>query len=336
MDTQNKTVESAQKAHQERLISLAEDARKLLAFAAANARAVESEIRDPLLKSAKAVTAGTSNVEDEQSFLKAYEALTIRTAPVTAATIEASKTRLPEIEDLFSWGGLRAWKKLTLGRFLNAIIFIVVLIITGVTLSYNAVGVAGLQRYAALTEPESKAATAEKMVLDGIREEQEMLVKRLWKWSQQPCRNDAYLVFRWTLCSTIDDGGSMIANEMNDYRSPGERLEAAKAVAARLSGVYLPLLLGWLGAQAYILRKMTREIAENAFAQSSALHHIARVGLGALAGFASVWLLTPETVGGDALKKLPPWALAFIAGYGIELVFSFMDRLISAFSTKSA
>jgi hypothetical protein len=36
------------------------------------------------------------------------------------------------------------------------------------------------------------------------------------------------------------------------------------------------------------------------------------------------------------LKNIPAWALAFIAGYGIELVFSFLDRIIGAFSTKTS
>ena len=91
------------------------------------------------------------------------------------------------------------------------------------------------------------------------------------------------------------------------------------------------MLLGWLGAHAFILRKMSSDISQSSLAKASALQHIIRIGLGALAGFASAWLLTPEVVGGAQLKSLPAWALAFIAGYGIELVFSFMDKIVNAF-----
>jgi hypothetical protein len=94
------------------------------------------------------------------------------------------------------------------------------------------------------------------------------------------------------------------------------------------------LLLGWLGAHAFILRQMVKEIGDQSFTKSSSLRHIVRVGLGALAGFASVSLLTPQAFSGDALKNIPAWGLAFIAGYGIELVFSFMDRIIGAFTAK--
>ncbi|MGO4814757.1 hypothetical protein AB4156_35170 [Cupriavidus sp. 2MCAB6] len=333
MATQNNSQEDRQQAYQQHLVSLVEDARKLLAFAAANAKAIESEIRDPLLKTAKSIAAGTQCIEDEQAFFKAYEALTVRTAPVTVDTLEASKTRLPELMSLFSREGRREWNKLTLGRYINVFIFVFVLLATGVTLGYNAVGATGLQKYAELGDSErtaDKAAHAGKPeALLRNRIEQEILVTRLWNWSQLPCEKEANFLFS-ILCSKIDDG------TMNPPSSAGEKILAAQAVAARLSGVYLPLLLGWLGAQAYILRKMTREIAENALAHSSSIHHIARVGLGALAGFASVWLLTPEAVGGAIFKTLPAWALAFVAGYGIELVFSFMDRIINAFASKSA
>jgi len=36
-----------------------------------------------------------------------------------------------------------------------------------------------------------------------------------------------------------------------------------------------------------------------------------------------------------SFKALPVWALAFVAGYGIELVFAFMDRIIAAFTSPS-
>ena len=36
------------------------------------------------------------------------------------------------------------------------------------------------------------------------------------------------------------------------------------------------------------------------------------------------------------LSSAPAWVLAFVAGYSVELVFSFMDRIVTAFSTKPA
>lgn len=122
-------------------------------------------------------------------------------------------------------------------------------------------------------------------------------------------------------------------------------VERARIVLRRLSEVYLPLLLGLLGAYAYVLRKMSAEIADKAYTRGAFFNQFIRVGLGALAGLASTWLLTPDLSGllpaHDAalaaaqVKRLPVWALAFVAGYSIELVFAFMDRIVGTFSEKS-
>ena len=99
--------------------------------------------------------------------------------------------------------------------------------------------------------------------------------------------------------------------------------------------IILPLLLGLLGAHAFVIRTMTAQISERSFAKASSLRHITRLALGALAGIASSWLLTPDAVSSQ-LKNIPAWVLAFVAGYGIELVFAFMDRIIGAFTAKTS
>jgi hypothetical protein len=124
------------------------------------------------------------------------------------------------------------------------------------------------------------------------------------------------------------------------------QVEQARTVASRLSDVYLPLMLGWLGAHAFVLRRMSKDIMARSLARGSGFNHVARIGLGALAGLASTWLLTPEYFGtlltapeaapGGQFKKLPVWGLAFVAGYGIELVFALMDRILGAFTNRES
>ncbi|MCV2355403.1 hypothetical protein LNV09_14710 [Paucibacter sp. B2R-40] len=357
-----------------RLRPLLADAFVLLNFASANGKLIDDDIRNPLLEAGEALSKGTLSLLHEQAFMKAYQTLTAKLAPVTLDTLSASKTKLPKISDFFTWGRIGdSIHGLTLGRFVNALFFMAALIVTCVSLSYYSLGSTGLARYyelhknwakasselpekkdlvearvdalakqekegkspEALVSARNSLAEARKLlVVESSRiadedAELQMIPTRLWKWVQQPCKSGASYLFYWTLCSdidrTIDDGKPSVSNA----------LEAARTVSARLRDVYLPLLLGWLGAHAYILRKMTKEISENSFASSSALHHVVRVGLGALAGLASTWLLTPDVVNGGALKSMSPFALAFVAGYGIELIFSFMDRIISAFTAKA-
>lgn len=112
------------------------------------------------------------------------------------------------------------------------------------------------------------------------------------------------------------------------------RVAAAGTIVKWMNEIVLPLLLGWLVSHAFIIRRMTSEISERSFAKASSLRHITRLALGSLAGIASSWLFSPNAVASQ-LKYVRVWVLAFVAGYGIELVFAFMDRIIGAFTTKT-
>lgn len=390
-----------------RLRPLVAGALTLLDFAAANARPISDDIRSALTQAASAVGAGTATVQHEQDFLKAYEELTLALAPITAETLEVSSTRLPSPIEFIR--GLRAGAppKWTLGRFVNASIFLIVLIGTGISLAYYYVGASALAKFRDLQKAETSlkdreaiarldsadkksalsaaeqraaqvnasgadkqdvttaeanldrsAATLESIVGEraAVHAELQSVPERLGRWAMQPCLS-TNPIFSLALCAGVDEpqraaaelriaaaaaaraASSVAGQAMSDLprRSGAEvvDVEAARTVISRLNDVYLPLLLGFLGAHAYILRRMSKDISDRAFAKGSAFSHIVRIGLGALAGLASTWLLTPELVGGASFKALPVWALAFVAGYGIELVFAFMDRIIAAFTSPS-
>lgn len=391
----------------ERLRPLVANALTLLDFAAGNARPLSDDIRSALTEAASAVGAGTATVKQEQDFLKAYEELTSALAPITAETLEVSTTRLPTPREFLRGLSAGAPPKWTLGRFVNASIFLIVLIGTGISLAYYYVGASALAKFRDLQKAETSlkdkeaiarldladkksavvaatmraaktsASAADKQdvstvetnydrsasTLDAIVAERtavaaelQSVPERLGRWAMQPCLS-ANPIFNLALCAGVDEpqraaaevrlsaaaaaraASSTAPPSMSELprRSGAEvvDVEAARTVISRLNDVYLPLLLGFLGAHAYILRRMSKDISDRAFAKGSSFNHIVRIGLGALAGLASTWLLTPELVGGASFKALPVWALAFVAGYGIELVFAFMDRIIAAFTSPS-
>lgn len=354
-----------------RLGPLVESAQSLLQYAAANAQKVDDDVRNPLVEVSDAVARGTPVLADEQKFFKAYEALTTKTAPVTAETLVASKTTLPDLQKLFSRDFWAATKNLTLGRFVDAVAFLIVLLATCFALGYHSLGASALIRYQNLetklsqiqselgkkqdvvtlrTEavasegkkanntPEAVAlagknlleaerdVSTDKKIIRQLELERDALPNRLWKWSQQPCSHG---LTSWNLCSSIDElpKGAMPSSDL-------AKIDAATTITTRMNDIVLPLLLGWLGAYSFVLRKMTSEISARSFAKEATLRDIVRLSLGALAGIASGWLLKTDEVGGGLLKNVPAWTLAFIAGYGIELVFSFMDRIIAAFTAK--
>ena len=109
------------------------------------------------------------------------------------------------------------------------------------------------------------------------------------------------------------------------------RLQAAKVVLENLQRYALPLLYGLLGACVFTLRTMAEKIRARSYSEASNIDFRIRLCLGTLGGLVSAWFLlpgNPDNVSGS----ISPFALAFLAGYSIELVFTAMDRVIGAFT----
>ncbi len=116
-------------------------------------------------------------------------------------------------------------------------------------------------------------------------------------------------------------------------------LEQANIVLQVMQLYFLPLLYGLLGASAYVLRNIAIEIKTLTYAVDSNIRYRLRVQLGMLSGLAVGWFADSSSglmVSESALSfnALSPLALAFLAGYSVEVLFAFMDRLINAFSSS--
>lgn len=96
----------------------------------------------------------------------------------------------------------------------------------------------------------------------------------------------------------------------------------------------LPVLFGLLGTIAFILRSLVQDIRGARLTVTEVVGAAVRVPLGMLAGLAIGWVLGDRTDG--VFGQITPWALAFLAGYSVELVFTAMDRLIGAFTGDRA
>ncbi len=91
---------------------------------------------------------------------------------------------------------------------------------------------------------------------------------------------------------------------------------------------FLPLLYGMLGACTYVLRRIARDIRDLTYSYDAEIRYRLRLALGALAGMAVGWFLDPAGVAG--IGNFSPLALAFLAGYNVEVFFSMMDKLVEA------
>jgi len=101
---------------------------------------------------------------------------------------------------------------------------------------------------------------------------------------------------------------------------------SAEYVLIALQIYLLPLLYGFLGAVTFVLRTLSVEIRNLTYTRDSEIKYRLRLSLGALAGMAIGWFFKPEDV--NFVSSLSPFAVAFLAGYNVDVLFSIMDKMI--------
>jgi hypothetical protein len=108
----------------------------------------------------------------------------------------------------------------------------------------------------------------------------------------------------------------------------------AKFVLEILQTYLLPLLYGWVGAMAFVLRSLIVTVKNRSFRPELNVEYRLRIYLGLLAGLVIGWFLRPKGDSGQfGVADLTPAAISFVAGYSVEILFSTMDRIVSGFVT---
>lgn len=103
----------------------------------------------------------------------------------------------------------------------------------------------------------------------------------------------------------------------------------SQSLLAVIGQYFLPLLYGILGSLAYILRTLSTEIQNVTFTRGSEIRYSLRWPLGMLGGITVGLFFAPENFSG--LAVITPLGLAFLAGYGVELLFTALDKIVQAF-----
>ncbi|MDA8447321.1 hypothetical protein [Paracidovorax valerianellae] len=121
--------------------------------------------------------------------------------------------------------------------------------------------------------------------------------------------------------------------------TPPSETEKAQYILGILDGwltllrnFLLPIAWGFLGAALYVSRALADDIRAMAYASERAVLHGSRYYMGMVAGFVAAKFF-PTSVGVE-LGEVAPFAVALLVGYSVEVLFSMLDRLIAAFSTK--
>lgn len=132
-----------------------------------------------------------------------------------------------------------------------------------------------------------------------------------------------------------------LPNPQIEVDDPGEKriydnsilLQSSNLLLDALQRYLLPLLYGLLGTCVYVLRTLSSEISARTYSEASNIGFRIRLYLGTLGGMVFAWFVIPDQSDG-LFKSLSPFALAFLAGYSVEILFAAMDRFLVAFTSK--
>ena len=119
--------------------------------------------------------------------------------------------------------------------------------------------------------------------------------------------------------------------EKENMKTNIEVIQEAKGYALILGIYILPLLYGLIGGLTYVLRELRSDVRKYTLDKESTIKYILRIILGAVAGL-SVGLFWGDIENAQAVGftsiSLSPMLLAFLAGYCVEHVLGFIDKII--------
>jgi len=100
-----------------------------------------------------------------------------------------------------------------------------------------------------------------------------------------------------------------------------------------LGSGYLPMLYGMLGASVFLLRRSLSNDPADYLIVTSGIQAMMRIGLGGVAGIIIGWFNLPDAQSITNLASTQ-FAIAFLAGFSIDIVFALLDRMVSVFDFK--
>ncbi len=194
-----------------------------------------------------------------------------------------------------------------------------------------------------LTDIEGKRANLDAKVIASF----DMLIRLSlpWRWLYTNPQKQEHPLIKATaseIPGTTGQTNSKKAENPSVEKQHYQRIaveQAARSVLQMLNYYLLPLVLGLLGAVAFIVRRLLSSLASTSYTLNSGRRYAMRLALGALLGVISGIFLAPEQTQLQPFN-LPLVVFAFLMGYSVEFAFSVFDALIErgrqAFSSNEA
>lgn len=312
-----------------------EDAQLLLTYAAEEGLHIQQELVRDIVSSRFHLRKKSFDQEKEIQFWTAFDALSQKIQPVCIESIKATRVRrkrawrfkllalLLPVERSEAAHTVRVYQCMTLfalGFLLIVQIYWLVgsVIITQVTQKESFQE--EITQLTALIEKAKEMSSDDLGKLTGeIRSKYEAKASDtnssniIYYKSLQDWRSNIFT--NWIFNQQTDE---RIQEDQEDYANSGyiEARQAAQLILQPIQPYILPLLYGWIGALAYVLRSINREIKEITYTSQSKEHYRLRTQLGALSGLAVGWFLSvdPEHYAAQSsysFGSLSPLALLF-------------------------
>jgi len=320
-----------------RLETGADDADALLYYAVSAGRDVGAAIRDPIVRTHRAVTERKPVTnEEEAEFLAAYAKLAAMVHPTTAATLRATSrsVRRPLLWRLFSHELISDAQRVAYRFGLMALILIVIIGGAEWTRTFINSVVTDQAEYTRVLEELRTTRAAQKRLVEQIalldRDRQgaaDALRATLVRQREDLDVRVQLLDDREAGLSRRIQAGYETLYRILPFVNWNELRNVITPVATIVAVLVLPVLYGALGTCAFVLRTVYAEMVERSFDGRRTGEFMVRIFLGMLSGVSLQWLLVRD---GQAIPGgVTPAVLAFLGGYGVELLFAAIDRILS-------
>ncbi len=310
--------------------------KELIMYAAEAGKEIEKSARLSVLGfSQKVVNEEKWTSEEEDKFWEATSTLSKELYPVTHTTLSASKSKKDRRCGVYLFVTITA-------LLLVAFIWLqfVWVILNNVTTSIDESIKSKNSAILELNESKSRLKflgqgqsdspkDGESSVNDDsitLEENKRDKAQQLLDLSERDLNSSTLILRKWILLECILGYG----DEEKDWDAT--LYMWADQVIYGLSAYVLPLICALLGSCAYILRSMLNKIRHLTFSKDLIIQYLLRLVLGALAGISIGWFFKPASTNLELVKSISPLALAFLAGYSVELLFTAMDKIISTFT----
>jgi len=131
------------------------------------------------------------------------------------------------------------------------------------------------------------------------------------------------LVAAWNLAALL---ALLMAFAMTAFKAADKSLPSNLQVLVSISDVANPMVLGFLGACAFILRRILQGLASQTFVLREGTTYRLRSILGIILGYMIPRIVAD--VSGKQIGFLSSLAIPFLAGYAVEPMFAALDNIV--------